>query len=349
MPDDRGPPPLFPEFAAAADAEPANSFPPLSVKTRPLSLAEGAAPSTAGPHQEAGLPVSLAPEARGDAAAEAFALSPSRDFNSERERSVTSRSTQGTADIAKMIREVGHRHGAWQVFSDFCEMAAISFSNAVDRAQFHKREERYLAIVKRYKPDEVARFPQVLAALTMSLDDEPTDVLGRVFHELELHNKWAGQFFSPFPVCQMMARMLLEDADTVRRKIEERGYLSAHEPAVGSGAMVIALAVAMRDMDINYQQHLHVSAIDVDAKCVHMAYAQFALLHIPAVIVHGNTLSCETFGHWHTPAHIMGSWEWKLRQEASGESRPVHPVLIREHSKDEPPEPTPPGSQLTLF
>ena len=53
--------------------------------------------------------------------------------------------------------------------------------------------------------------------------------------------------------------------------------------------MVIALAREMRELGINYQQHLHVTAIDVDPKCVHMSYVQFALLHIPAVIIHGNT------------------------------------------------------------
>ena len=51
---------------------------------------------------------------------------------------------------------------------------------------------------------------------------------------------------------------------------------------------------------INYQEHLHVTAIDVDPKCVHMAYIQFTLLHIPVVIVHGNTLAMQKYKHWFT-------------------------------------------------
>ena len=31
-----------------------------------------------------------------------------------------------------------------------------------------------------------------------------------------------------------------------------------------------------------------------------------------AVIVHGNTITMEEFGHWLTPAHIMDGWWWKL-------------------------------------
>src|ERR1035438_3660342 len=78
----------------------------------------------------------------------------------------------------------------------------------------------------------------------------------------------------------------------------------------------------MKNLGINYQQHLHVTAVDVDLKCVHMAYLQFALLHIPAVIVHGNSLSLEEFGRWYTPAHILGGWDWKLRRTCEG----VHEV-----------------------
>src|SRR5579863_8704513 len=51
----------------------------------------------------------------------------------------------------------------------------------------------------------------------------------------------------------------------------------------------------------HYQKHLHVTAVDVDPKCVHMTYLQLSLLHVPAIVVHGNSLSLEEFGHWYTP------------------------------------------------
>lgn len=44
-----------------------------------------------------------------------------------------------------------------------------------------------------------------------------------------------------------------------------------------------------------------------------MAYLQLSLLHVPAVIVHGNTLSPEEWSHWHTPAHILGFWNARLK------------------------------------
>ena len=80
--------------------------------------------------------------------------------------------------------------------------------------------------------------------------------------------------------------------------------------------MIIALALELKEQGVNYQKQLHVTAVDVDAKCVHMTYLQLALLHIPAVVVHGNSLSLEEYGRWHTPAHIMNGWNYRLRRAA---------------------------------
>jgi type I restriction-modification system DNA methylase subunit len=241
-----------------------------------------------------------------------------------------------STSITKLITGLGYRHQTHQVFSDFVELAAISISNAVDTGQQEKREARYMEIVKRYQTDELQQFPKMLGELVNELETVPRDVLGEVFHELELHNKWTGQFFTPFPLCQMMAKMNVGEG-VVTSAIEQRGFLAAMEPACGSGAMVIALALALRDDKINYQQHLHVHATDVDAKCVHMAYLQLSLLHIPAIVIHGNSLSMEEWGRWYTPAHIMGGWDWKLARAHVTETKhaiepmpemPADPALL---------------------
>ena len=251
-------------------------------------------------------------------------------------------------ELLKLFGSLAYRHSAWQVFADFAEAAATSLSNAVDWAQRDLREERYMALIKRYKPEELATFPKMMAELTLAMEEEPSDALGRTFHDLELHNKWSGQFFSPYPLCRMMAKMTLGNEDDVRARIAKRGFVTAQEPACGSGAMVIAVAHEMMELGINYQQHLHVTAVDVDPKCVHMAYVQFALLHIPAVIIHGNTLSLEEFGRWYTPAHIMDGWTWKLRREAEA-SHEIQDVPEMPKPGRPPDDGQPPPSQLTLF
>lgn len=260
-------------------------------------------------------------------------------------------------ELVKRFNRLTSRRSHWQVFADFCEMAAITFSNAVDKIQYEKREARYMEIVKGYDHEEAISLSQGLGEVILSLEQGFGDVLGRTFHDLELHNKWAGQFFTPYEVCRMMANMTIGDSDDLRDRIAVRGFVTAQEPAVGSGAMVIALAQAMRDAGINYQEHLHVTAIDVDPKCAHMAYIQFTLLHIPAVVIHGNTLALQEYEHWYTPAHIMGGWQWKLRRQEGIEK--AHELIAMSSPEvsisaivEADPEPAkPPGSitQLTLF
>jgi hypothetical protein len=255
-------------------------------------------------------------------------------------------------ELVKLINSLGYRHSHWQVFSDFVEMGAISLSNAVDLANREKREARYMEVIKRYRADELQAFPKMLAELTLALEHKPEDVLGRSFHDLELHNKWAGQYFTPDSICQMMAKMILTDSGDIEAKIKERGFLTAQEPACGSGAMVIALAHEMHTAGINYQQHLHVTAVDVDTKCVHMAYLQFSLLHIPAIIVHGNSLSLEVYAHWYTPAHIVGGWTWKLRQNhvpQGADEIQTSPEPISQAEQPNEEAPASPPLQLTLF
>lgn len=236
------------------------------------------------------------------------------------------------------------------MFADFVEMAAISVSNAVDLRQREPREARYMEVAKRYRPEELAKFPLMMSKLIVALEGGPDDILGRTYHDLELHNKWSGQYFTPYPLCRMMAKMTL--SDDIEARIAERGFVTVQEPAAGSGAMVIAVANEMLDAKINYQQHLHVTAVDVDPKCIHMAYLRFSLLHIPATIVHGNSLSLEEYGHWYTPAHIMGGWRWKLRRSPAGEHfierpvlKPASPAPSVESAETSGPGP----SQLTLF
>lgn len=216
-------------------------------------------------------------------------------------------------EMANIIRGLSHRHAVWDVFSDFVELSAISISNAVDKSHFDEREARYFEIIKKYKREELEQFPHLLALLVNELESGITDVLGALFHELELHNKYKGQFFTPFHICRMMAKMT--GAPETQAAIDDKGYITMCEPCSGSGAMVIAYADEMKRSGINYQKHLHVTAADLDIRCVHMAYVQLSLLHIPAVVVHANTLTLEEYIHWYTPAHILGFWEHKIRKD----------------------------------
>lgn len=234
--------------------------------------------------------------------------------------------------IVKLFETCRYKHDLYTVFGDWCECSAISMSNTVDLVNFEKREARYLEIARKYGSETMGTFSKIFGEVVMALEEKPQDILGMTFHALELHNKARGQFFTPYPICQLMARIIAGSTEDMQKAIAERGFMLAQEPAVGSGAMIVALAEAILEAGFNYQQLLHVTAVDIDPRAVHMAYIQFSLLHIPATVIVGDSLAMRYREEWHTMAHVMGGWSGKLRRawESSGagdgRSQPVLPV-----------------------
>jgi hypothetical protein len=68
---------------------------------------------------------------------------------------------------------------------------------------------------------------------------------------------------------------------------------------------------------------------------------------VPAVIVHGNTLTFEEWSHWYSPAHIIGGWEWRLRRRDAedGAHEIIAPLPLPGVLRLQPAKPL----QLTLF
>jgi N-6 DNA methylase len=252
-------------------------------------------------------------------------------------------------ELVKLIREFSQRHHLHGVFSDFVEICALSISNSVDQPQFGKREKRYLEIVGKYTKDEINRFAQMFAQLVLSFEKRVedmrvagaglTDVLGETYMMLEISNARAGQFFTPYEISRLMAKMIIGDGGDA---VKLHGFMRLQEPACGAAGMVIAAAESLHDTGHNYQDAMHATCIDIDPCCVHMAYVQLSLLHIPAIVVHGNALSAQVWGLWYTPAHILGGWRWKLR--ARREATDGDPVATSD-GRSEAAEEVAPASQ----
>lgn len=215
------------------------------------------------------------------------------------------------AELVKLLHHIAHRHSLWTVFRDFVAMAALTLSNASDPWQREAREAEYMAIVGRYSRDEANRMAQAFAHVVDGLETGHHDFLGSLFMTMKLGDSWKGQFFTPYEVCLCMAKMNMNDAAGY---IDRQGFIRVSDPCVGGGAMIIAAAHALQDKGINYQQCMHAVAQDIDLTAVHMAYIQFSLLHIPAIVVHGNSLVLETRSTWRTLAHMMGHWNSKLER-----------------------------------
>lgn len=220
------------------------------------------------------------------------------------------------AGIVKKFESMGHSRSTWEAFSDFLELAAIAISNQCDLREYEKREAMYLRTAGKYKADELTLLCQILADVAAILEDEPADVLGSVYMQMELGNKWAGQFFTPQALADLMGAMTL-DPEGARAQIARAGYITVNDPAIGGGVTIIGFCKAMEAAGLDFRKNMHATGVDVDLKAVHMAYIQLSLLGIPAMIVHGNSLSLQEWSTWYTPAHVFGGWTQRLKRPAA--------------------------------
>lgn len=198
-----------------------------------------------------------------------------------------------------------HRH---QVFEDFVSCSVIALQNALSFCE--KREQEYLRIVARYEKKDVVRMAELLAHVVNGLDDSPGDFLGLVFMQLELGDKYRGQFFTPWDVGIMMARMQLGN---VADNFADKPFITLAEPACGAGCMALAFAAVLRDAGYSPHRYLWVSATDIDPLAAGMAYIQLTLCGVPGEVVIGNSLCDERRRVLHTFAHYQGCWAGRLR------------------------------------
>lgn len=225
---------------------------------------------------------------------------------------------ESLATMSSIICSVGY-YPARSVFADFVEMAAIAIRNSFDKSAREDREARYLTLIGKYKPHDQPKFGELLQHLVQALGLQAGDLLGELYMTLGVSNADMGQFFTPPSISTLLSKLAM-DSDHIQAQVKCRGFVTLSEPASGSGAMVIGFANSMLELGINYQQHLHATLVDLDLRAVHMSYIQLSLLHIPAVVVHGNTLTLDEYSHWYTPSHAMNLFDNKLKRGFSLES-----------------------------
>lgn len=212
------------------------------------------------------------------------------------------------------LQAVGQSVGLNVAFTTFLELFATSLGAEMDPVYGEERRKRYDEIMDGVPQETAAMYARLCALMGMAVwenRDDPKDILGAVYHELRLHNEWSGQFFTPDTICRMMAMITGVDQET-----EE--VIVVNEPTCGSGAMVIGAIWAMQQKGFDYQSRILFIACDIDIRCVWMAYIQFCLYGIPAIVVHGNSLAMEKWTRWITSYAIVPLM--KL-QESSGQAK----------------------------
>ena len=197
-----------------------------------------------------------------------------------------------------------HRH---KVFEDFVSCAAIALHNGV--AHDAELEKQYLSIIAGYEKQDATQMAALLGHVVMALDEERCDFLGSVFMELELGDKYRGQFFTPWDVSRMMASVQLSGIDAL---MQGKDFITLQEPASGAGCMVIAFAEEFAQRGYSVSEQLWVSVTDVDPLAANMSYVQLSLCGIAAEVITGNSLTLTRHRTLFTPLHYTGRWTAKL-------------------------------------
>ncbi len=196
---------------------------------------------------------------------------------------------QEQKEFQKVFSVLCDRRSPWQAWADFVECAAIGISNAVDHESktSKEREARYVRIMKTYTKAEREAFCNLFALMVDALEANPNqDFLGEMFMALELGNHWKGQFFTPYHLCEFMAKCSLQDVETY---IERRGWVGVMDPACGAGALLIAARNEFARKGIGYRQTLFVCQ-DIDHVAGLMCYIQLSLLGCAGYVVIADSL-----------------------------------------------------------
>lgn len=197
--------------------------------------------------------------------------------------------------FTQILLRVSDRYGMHRLFPDFLEMIVCALSAG-------RKEDRYLEIVKNYQPSEVVQLSEAFASLVMEMDDHGSgmkDSLGDFFMDHVSHGN-NGQYFTPQPLCDMMA-MITNPVGS---------GLNIADCACGSGRTLMAAAKVSR-----FNQFY---GADIDRTCCMMAVINLCLNGMIGEVAWMDSLSNHFYGAWKIECH------------------PEHPIpCIREITEDE--------------
>lgn len=198
-------------------------------------------------------------------------------------------------EFIQIFHEMSARYGRSELWYDYIDMHAIALANTCDLRCRDAREEQYNAIVQKYDEKTVQQFA-VLTAITMTalLEKPEQDFLGTVYHNLGLSKSQAGQFFTPYNIGQMMARINMPDSLV----LDKSRILRVNDPCCGAGCLLLAGYNVMREQleptDPDWDKYVLFVAQDIDPLVCKMCYIQMCCIGVPGVVVVGNSLFSDT-------------------------------------------------------
>ena len=136
-------------------------------------------------------------------------------------------------EIVKIITSMSGKYAPTLIFDDFIKMTAISLSNSTDiihTTVWESREEQYKSLVSKYTKDEFDNFAKILGTLVNLFNEEIYDYLGEIYMKCEMGNSRTGQFFTPFNLSELTAKLSIDNIEKMKKTND---IIKLNEPTCG--------------------------------------------------------------------------------------------------------------------
>jgi hypothetical protein len=216
-----------------------------------------------------------------------------------------------------VLRQGYSPHG---VFSDWLDLMLYALQ---------RDDEHYLEIVRKYKNDqpegkrEIDYFCKAFAHLQIEMQKTNDDILGQVYMEWNMNNKYRGQFFTPKHVASMMATML-----------NPKGRVL--DPCCGSGVMLVEAIKVMNNEAIDVSSFY---GQDIDITCVKMCTLNLLFFNVNGFVVWGDSLLMECKKVYQTSRSYLGGSIRELTGNDLEAFREAYVPAVRESFKELPSQP----------
>lgn len=166
-------------------------------------------------------------------------------------------------------------------------------------------DDNYLKIVHRYRNDkpqgqrEIDHFANAFGLLMKHMEATNEEVLGDIYMQWNISNKYKGQFFTPKQVAHLMA---------VLNPVSG----SVYDPTCGAGIMLVESLKTMTNEQLD--KAIFVGQ-DLDHACVSMTALNLLFFNVNGYVVQGNTLMLECNQVYQTKRSYIGGTIRELKGE----------------------------------
>lgn len=204
-------------------------------------------------------------------------------------------------ELMKVILDGHSEHRSQTVFRDFIRCVSLTLLQRAYQQAGHfceVTEKEVLEIQRRY-PKWAKTFAPGFAMLYETYMEivksgEFKDFIGSVYEEMGASSSWHGQFFTPMPICRVMAHMTLGTKEQFEEDyMRNPRRVRISEPACGAGATMLGVWELLQKWGVPASA-VYFQGIDLDPMCVDMCYIQCSFYGMPATIYNANTLSNPT-------------------------------------------------------